>query len=193
MASPTMATPVLMTGLETVKNKWAWFVGLGALLMLGGIIALGANIAFTLVTMMLLAWILIFSGIAEAFSAFYMRSWGGVFLHLIGAALDLVLGYLFLTQPATAAAVITLFLACLFFVGGSFRIFASLTSQFPGWGWSLFSGLINVVLGVLLINQWPFDALWFIGFCVGLELLFRGWFWMMLGLSLRKPPVAMAA
>ena len=183
-----MASPLMLTGFDQVRSKWGWFVGLGIALILVGSIAVGAGYLTTLVTMIFLGWMLIFTGVIEAISAFYMRGWGGFFLHLLGATLDLVLGYLFLAHPAQGAAVLTVFLACFFFVGGAFRIVTALSTQFPGWGWSLLSGAINVVLGVLLLNQWPASGLWFIGFCVGLELIFRGWFWVMLGMSLKQGP-----
>jgi uncharacterized membrane protein HdeD (DUF308 family) len=185
-----MPSPFMLTGLDQVRSKWGWFVALGIALVVVGAIAISANYLTTLVTMIFLGWLLVFTGVFEAISAFNVRGWGGFFLHLLGAAIDLVLGYLFLVEPAQGAAVLTLFLACLFFVGGGFRIAASLSTQFPGWGWSLVSGIINVVLGVLLIKQWPYDGLWFIGFCVGLELIFRGWFWVMLGMALKQVPKA---
>jgi uncharacterized membrane protein HdeD (DUF308 family) len=185
-----MPSPFMLTGLDQVRSKWGWFVALGIALIVVGAIAIGANYLTTLVTMIFLGWLLIFTGVFEAVSAFNVRGWGGFFLHLLGAAIDLVLGYLFLIEPAQGAAVLTLFLACLFFVGGGFRIAASLSTQFPGWEWSIVSGIINVVLGVLLIKQWPYDGLWFIGFCVGLELIFRGWFWVMLGMALKQTPKA---
>jgi uncharacterized membrane protein HdeD (DUF308 family) len=183
-----MPPSTLLPGLDQVRSKWGWFFALGVLLILIGTIALGANYATTLITIIVLGWMLIFTGVIEAVSAFYVRNWGGFFLHILGAALDLVLGYLFLARPVEGAEVLTVFLACLFFVGGSFRIVASLSNKFPGWGWSLFSGVVNVILGLLLINQWPSSGLWFIGFCVALELIFRGWFWVMLGMSLKRSP-----
>ena len=183
-----MPSPLMLSGLDRVRSKWGWFVALGIALVLVGMIAIGSSVLTTIVTMVIFGWLLIFAGCVESVSAFYMRSWGGFFLHLLGAALDFVLGYLFLAQPVQGAEVLTVFLACLFFVGGVFRIGASLTTQFPGWGWSLFSGAVNVLLGVLLLKQWPYSGLWFIGFCVGLELIFRGWFWIMLGSALKQMP-----
>jgi uncharacterized membrane protein HdeD (DUF308 family) len=177
-----------LIGLDQVRSKWGWFVGLGILLALFGFIAISHNYITTLATMLVLGWLLVVTGAIEAVSAFYVRSWSGFFFNLLEAALDLVVGYLFLVEPERGAAILTIFLACLFFVGGVFRIGAALTHRFPGWPWALFSGVINVVLGILLINQWPFDGVWFIGFCVGLELIFRGWFWMMLGFSLKQLP-----
>lgn len=183
-----MPTPCILAGIERARSNWGWFVFFGILLVIVGAAALSANALTTLVTMIVLGWMLIATGALELFGAFRVRQWGGFFLHLIGAVLDIVLGYLFLAQPVQGAMVLTVFLAVLFFVGGAFRIVASLSTQCPSWGWGLLSGAINMVLGVLLIKQWPYTGFWFIGFCVGLELIFRGWFWMMLGMSLKRLP-----
>jgi uncharacterized membrane protein HdeD (DUF308 family) len=181
-----MPTPCIMAGIERARSQWGWIVALGVLLLIVGAAAISANALTTLVTILFLGWMLIFTGAFELLSAFRVREWGGFFLHLLCASLDLVLGYLFLAEPVKGAMVLTVFLACILFVGGAFRIVASLSTRCPGWIWGLLSGAINVVLGVLLLKQWPYDGLWFIGFCVGLELIFRGWFWIMLGFGLKR-------
>ena len=62
--------------------------------------------------------------------------------------------------------------------------------RFAAWGWSLASGVIDVVLGMLILLEWPESALWVIGLFVGINLLFRGMNWIALGLALRVLPTA---
>jgi len=47
---------------------------------------------------------------------------------------------------------------------------------------------------VLLLVHWPVSALWFIGFAVGIDMIFRGWAWVMLAMRLGKtsPPMQAA-
>jgi uncharacterized membrane protein HdeD (DUF308 family) len=80
----------------------------------------------------------------------------------------------------------TLLLACALMVGGLFRIIGSLMYQFPHWGWTLAGGIINLILGVLIWQQWPATALWVIGLFVGIDLIFTGWTWVMLALALKN-------
>jgi len=47
-------------------------------------------------------------------------------------------------------------------------------AKFPRWGWSAFSGLISVALGVMLLVQWPLVSVWFLGFAIGVDLIFEG-------------------
>jgi len=46
---------------------------------------------------------------------------------------------------------------------------------FPHWGWTLAGGAINLILGILIWQQWPEAALWVIGLFVGIDLIFTGW------------------
>jgi uncharacterized membrane protein HdeD (DUF308 family) len=190
MALPT--SPMLDLGIDRVASKWGWFVALGILLVIVGSIAISSSVLATAVTVVVFGWLLIVTGVFETFAAFSHREWSGSFLHLLGGAIDIVLGFLFIMRPLQGAEVLTLFLSALFLVGGAFRIGAALSKRLPGWQWGFVNGLITFVLGVLLWTQWPVSGLWFIGFCIGLEMIFRGWFWLMLGFALKSSKPAAA-
>jgi len=66
----------------------------------------------------------------------------------------------------------------------------SLVDRFEGWGWSLLSGIISLLLGLAIWRQWPLSGLWVIGLFVGIEMLFSGLSWLMLGLAVRSPAKA---
>jgi uncharacterized membrane protein HdeD (DUF308 family) len=55
-----------------------------------------------------------------------------------------------------------------------------------GWYWSLLSGLVSMVLGGMIIAQWPESGLWVIGLFVAIELLFNGWSTIFVALAARK-------
>ena len=76
-------------------------------------------------------------------------------------------------------------LAIAFVIMGIFRTVAALVLQFPQWGWALLNGVVTFLAGVIIYKSLPEGALWVIGLLIGLELLFNGWMWIMLGLSLR--------
>jgi len=54
------------------------------------------------------------------------------------------------------------------------------------WGLGGSDGAVSALLGVLLWVHWPVSGLWFIGFAIGIELMFRGWTWIMLAMWLRR-------
>ncbi len=98
-----------------------------------------------------------------------------------GAGL-LVLGFLFLRDPGDALLAMALLLACVLMAGGLFRIIGSLMYQFPHWGWVFTGGAINLILGIMIWQQWPFSGLWVVGMFVGIDMIFNGWTWVMLSL-----------
>src|SRR4051794_23437269 len=111
----------LLAGLAEVRRYWAWFFALGLLLILLGAVALGAAWMATLVSILLFGSLLLVGGVAEIASAFWARRSGGLFLHLLGGVLDVVVGLLLMRHPDRAAAGLTLLLAAFFLVGGLFR------------------------------------------------------------------------
>jgi len=58
--------------------------------------------------------------------------------------------------------------------------------RFPNWGWALVGGIVSVLLGILLGMEWPESGLWFIGLCIGIDMIFHGWGWVMLALAYRE-------
>lgn len=65
-------------------------------------------------------------------------------------------------------------LAILFIVGGLFRIAGAVAIKFPYWGWTLFSGLVAVALGVYLLAIYPVASTFFFGIVIGVDLIFDG-------------------
>ncbi|MBE8233040.1 MAG: hypothetical protein HAW67_04835 [Endozoicomonadaceae bacterium] len=43
-----------------------------------------------------------------------------------------------------------------------------------GWGWVAFGGVINIILGVMVYQQWPASGLWVIGMFISIELIIQG-------------------
>ena len=78
-----------------------------------------------------------------------------------------------------------LLLAATFLAGGLIRIVITLLDRFPGWPWVLLNGFVTLLLGILIWRQWPESSFWVIGLFVGIDLLFSGWSWVMLGLLVR--------
>jgi uncharacterized membrane protein HdeD (DUF308 family) len=136
--------------------------------------------------------LLLIAGGAEVAHAILCRNGRGLALHLLSAALYLLVGLFILEDPIQAANVITLVLAASFLVGGVLRIIFSIALRFPAWPWVLFNGLVNLALGVMIWNRWPEDSFWVIGMFVGIDLLLHGWTWMIMALGVRSMSVPTA-
>jgi uncharacterized membrane protein HdeD (DUF308 family) len=174
--------------LDVLRGNWFWFVILGAALLILGTVALGSLFIASLAAAAAIGVLLLIGGAGEAVGAFWCRGWSGVFLHLLSGVLSIVVGLLFLRAPVGALAALTLLLACFLMVGGIFKAVSALSYRFAAWGWSLLGGVIDVILGVLIWQEWPASALWVIGLFVGINLIFRGFNWIAIGLALRSLP-----
>lgn len=197
-SNPTSLGTAIRAGFEQLHASWGWFVALGiALILLGAACILG-EMSATLITVVLLGWLLLISGVVALVHAFQTRTWSGFLIYLLSALLRLFTGFMLVRFPVGGAAGITLLLALLFIGGGTFRAIGAAKLRFPRWGWAVASGIISVALGVTLLAQFPLSSLWFIGLAIGVDLIFEGTSLVALGSALhgiarRLPPAGGAA
>jgi uncharacterized membrane protein HdeD (DUF308 family) len=170
---------------NALRGNWLWFIVLGVALIVVGFVALSAVEVASLATALVLGALLVVGGFTETFGALWCRGWSGFFFLLLGGVFSVIVGVLFLRAPVGALLALTLLLSCLLMVGGIFRIVAALSYHFAAWGWVLFSGVVDLALGILIWRQWPASAFWVIGLFLGISLIFRGSNWIGLGLSLK--------
>ena len=178
----------IAAGLDKIHDSWGWFIALGiALIVLGGVCILG-DVTATLATVLAFGWLLIVGALVALIQAFQLRTWSGFFLFFLSALLRGFTGYLLVRYPIAGEYGLTLVLASLFIVGGVFRAIGAGALQFPQWGWAVFSGIVSVALGVMLLTQLPTSSLWFIGMAIGIDFIFDGGWFIALGAALRAVP-----
>src|SRR5437762_1026742 len=186
----TLAEPNIF---EVIRRKSGWFLALGIILILLGTIALVAQFASTVATMVFLGWLLVFSGAFHVIQGFAAVGWKGIALHLLVGVVDLFAGAWLIWQPVAGSIALTMFLAFWFLASGMFQIIAAMANHLPNRAWAILSGVISLLLGLSLWLSWPTSALWFPGMCVGIALIFRGWMWVSVAFAVRRivaPPAA---
>jgi uncharacterized membrane protein HdeD (DUF308 family) len=170
----TTVSEFFVAGLEQVRKSWAWFFVFGILLVILGVLCIGKAQTATTFSILALGWVLAISGVLWLVNAVWALSWHGFFLYLLNALIRGVTGYLLIRHPDAGAAGVTMLLASLFIVGGLFRAAGAGVIQFPRWGWTVFAGLVSVVLGVYLLATWPTASTYFIGLAIGVDLILDG-------------------
>ena len=45
----------------------------------------------------------------------------------------------------------------------------------PGWGWIVFSAVTSLLLGGLILAEWPLSGVWAVGILAGVRLIIAGW------------------
>jgi uncharacterized membrane protein HdeD (DUF308 family) len=133
-----------------------------------------------------LGFVMLAAGITQVVSSFWAGKWSGMLFHMLVGVLYGVVGYMIIDSPGLSLLVLTKFIAIFMIVAGVFRIVAALVTRFHDWGWVLLNGVVTLLLGLIINRQLPAAALWFIGLCIGLEMIFNGWAWIMLSFGLRR-------
>jgi uncharacterized membrane protein HdeD (DUF308 family) len=170
----TTVSDFFVASLEQVRKSWGWFLAFGILLTVLGAVCVVKSQTATTFSILALGWVLAISGVLWLVNSVWAFSWHGFFLYLLNAIIRGVTGYLLIRHPDAGAAGVTMLLASLFIVGGLFRGVGAGVIQFPRWGWTVFAGLVSVVLGVYLLATWPTASTYFIGLAIGIDLIFDG-------------------
>lgn len=157
-------------------------IAFGAVLCVLGIFAVMAPLFSGVAVTVLVGMLLMMGGVAEILFCLKADSFGkGLVVFLFGG-LGVVAGAIMLMTPVQSLGVLTMVLAAFFVSGGIMDIiFALKVRPEEGWGWTLFSGVVSLVLGALIIAQWPLSGAWAIGVLVGIRVLIHGWMLMALG------------
>jgi uncharacterized membrane protein HdeD (DUF308 family) len=175
-----------MNGHENVRKHFGWFIALGVALLVLGVIGLVTVVTTTLFSVIFFGWLLLIGGVAQVIHAFRVRPWSGLMLQLLVGILNIVVGLFIIGNPGSSAFALTLLLAYFFIIGGIFRIVMAAPEHLPGRGWAIFSGIIDILLGILIRVHWPWSAFWVIGLFIAVDLLLTGLWFIALGLGARR-------
>jgi uncharacterized membrane protein HdeD (DUF308 family) len=187
MSLPADAGPaeLLSKELETLRKYSLLMLVVGVLLIVVGMAAIGSSFIATLATVIFVGSFLLIGGVVEVVNAFWAHSWRGFWIHQLFGILYLVLGLFLVRRPEKGAEFFTLMIAAALVVGGLFRIITALSHRFHGWVWVLINGIVTLVLGILIWQEWPESAFWVIGLFVGIDMVFAGMSWVMTALTVR--------
>ena len=102
----------------------------------------------------------------------------------------LVAGYYAFTSPITTAIVLTKLLAIALLIGGFIRVInAFMLKPMAGWGWTLFSGVLTLATGAIILTS-PDAPFWVLGMFLGVDLLFQGVNYLTFAAAIKKMPPA---
>ncbi|MBE9113742.1 DUF308 domain-containing protein [Nodosilinea sp. LEGE 07298] len=176
------------TEIKATKAAIGWVIALSIGLIGLGILAILVPTIASAVFTSVIGWIALTSGVFQIVQAFQANAFKGQGLSLGVGILYAIAGLYILFNLVNATAVLTLALGLLFMVEGVFTI-AMAFSYRAGRSMSWFvaiNGIITLILGILVINQWPFSALWLIGLYMGISLLLSGSSLLGAALAVRK-------
>ena len=161
--------------LSTIKEHAGLGMALGIGIAIAGGLAIFSPLVAGLSVTIAVGVLLLVSGVSRLFLAFKMGSFGRGLLMFALGALTLVAGGYLVARPGMGLATLTLVLAAYLFVEGVFEIiYAFRLRPIKGWGWTLFSGIAALALGIMIWRQFPVSGMWAVGTLTGIHMIFAG-------------------
>ena len=182
--APSHAT--LGTAMEKLRHRWGFFVGLGALAILLGVIALGLDVLATLTAVYIIAIFMIVAGGSEIVVGVNAKDWSHFFLWIVAGVFYIVAGAFAFAQPYHAAVVLTLILGASMLAAGIVRIYIGTHMHSHAKTMVIVGGAVTALVGLVILLGWPTNSLAILGMLLGIDLLFTGFMWVGFGLRLKN-------
>ncbi|MGW2087261.1 HdeD family acid-resistance protein [Streptomyces sp. NPDC001880] len=169
-----------------LRRSFGWLALLGTLLVVAGLVGLVYTGVATLTSMLLFGWLLLIGGIVGLVHAIDSRGTDYFWLGVVVAALNIAAGIVVIRHPHGTAEALTMFAALLFLTGGVFRLVGSVVVRGPQFGWTLLQGAFGLLLGLLVLFDWPHSSLYVLGLFFSLALIFDGLGLIVMGMGGRR-------
>ncbi len=177
----------LTDALTSLQAHWGWFVGLGAVLLVLGIIAMIHIVEATLVSVLFIGILMLIGGVGQLIHAWRVRQWTGFLFWTISGLFYVGAGVLAVVNPVAGASALTLLFGATLIASGALRLWIWFNNRAQqGAGWLALSGVITLLTGILIAINWPGNSLWILGLLLAIDLFIQGWAALFVGLALRK-------
>ena len=177
-----------MANLATdVKRTATWSIVLSVLMIVAGIVAIGAPVIAGTAVTTIVGWLLTLSGVFHlAFAWRAGRASAIVWEILIGVVYGAI-GFYLLLHPLAGLASLTLVIAAYLLAEGVLEFVLSFQLRpSPGSSWLMFDAIVTLVLAVMIWSTWPSSAAWVVGTLVGISMLMSGVTRLMHWLAVRR-------
>lgn len=169
------------------RESVGWSIALSILLIIAGLIALAAPLLAGVLVETVIAWLLIFGGIAHLVLAFHVRGAGAHLWEALIGVLYIIAGLFLFLHPLAGLVSLTLFLGAYLLMKGIFELIAGFTLRgVAGGGWLFLDAIISIILALFIWLHLPYAASWVIGTLIGVAILFSGISRLALALAARR-------
>ncbi len=179
---------------ESLRSHSTWFIVYGVLMCLFGLFAIVLPGLATLAVGLTVGWLLLIGG---AFGIIAVISSGraapGFWWNLITAIVCVLAGLSLLIRPLSGIITLTIILAAYLLASGVGHIMVAIgyRKEIPNaWAWMLITGVIDIVLGFIIISGMPGTAIWVLGLLVGINMLMTGFALIMAAVAVRRAAAA---
>jgi uncharacterized membrane protein HdeD (DUF308 family) len=153
-----------------------WYILGGILSIFVGFYAMGRPGLATVAVTQVVGIIALASGLVLFFAAVFGKARQHRLFDFFSAILRIVVGLLLVANVLKGVLLLTLVLGSVFIIEGLYGLVlgVKLRGKNPAWGWVALNGVAALVLGAMLIAQFPDSAVWAIGLLFGINCIFSG-------------------
>lgn len=184
--------PAVPGGSAEIIEKFArrvsgFSIVLSILLIACGILAILLPVEMSLGVVIVIAWLLMISGVVQLVNAIRGRGTGSRFWAGMIGITHFGMGLFFRLDPGIGIAALTLALIAFFVAQGIIGVVAYFRMRKSGASaWLLFESAMTLIFGVMIWRHWPSGSLWVIGVLVGINMIIIGTTHLMLALAVGR-------
>jgi uncharacterized membrane protein HdeD (DUF308 family) len=184
-----------MTRFEGFETNWQRLIIQGAVIMFAGwfmALASAVNPDAIILSARGFSWLpasgvfILALGILECIDAFFTKHQRDFTQNLQVGVFDVVVGALTIVSISGTVTRLSMMIATFLLVRGMVRIGFVYSLKLPHKYSTALGGIVSIILGILLFQQWPTDEGWFVSLCLNIEISFRGWAGISFALWLRS-------
>ncbi|WP_237268586.1 HdeD family acid-resistance protein [Thermococcus celer] len=116
------------------------------------------------------------AGALQAWQGFTKtKNWKSRRLHILMGLVYVIGGMVTLENPVLATTVFTIILGVALITVGTIRIAVAFQNKDVNrWALMTLSGFLTILLGLIIVLQWPWSSLWAVGLFVSIDLMISG-------------------
>jgi len=170
-----------------MRSKWGWFLALGVVVILCGLLAIALPAVSDLVASRVLGIVLALAGIVKIVQAMQVRQWSGFVWQELTGAVELVGGILIYFNPVKGALAIALLIGLVLFIQGIGQCAVAFkVKPEVGWRWLLVSGLVSLLASAAVTVKLPYVRFYAPGTIAGIALLIAGCAYVIIAFAIRE-------
>jgi uncharacterized membrane protein HdeD (DUF308 family) len=169
-----------------IKKASAWVIIWGIVTFVCGVLAIILPLTFSFGIALAIGCLILTAGIAHVFFAFDTRSVDGFLWQILLSALYVMAAICLLVNPLLSVLSLTLILAIFLLLEGILELaLYFVLRRFRHSVWVLIDGIGTLILGILMISQWPPASPQIIGALIGISLMLSAVSRVILSLAIR--------
>ncbi|HEY1752087.1 MAG TPA: DUF308 domain-containing protein [Caulobacteraceae bacterium] len=166
-----------------------WFIVEGVLLIVLGLLAAALPGLTGVAGATVFGWVLVLAGVFGLVTVLGSRHHAHLTLSLVSGIVALVVGLLIVWRPLIGAVALAICIAAYLLIDGAALIGLALDQRKRGgrrWGWLLTAGVVDLLLGLVILLMGPLGDSVLLGIIIALDLIVAGVALLMLGLAARR-------